>query len=579
MDKTLGYLKHLAHLLPPSPSSQQSTSGLKRPAAINDIDNGQQWSPKKHFDNVEDFNTFLENAFAEMNGWETRLAFNHDGSIYLERLVLAVNLSRREKATENAYLVQDDEWSVVGDPIIRAFAQKLLSHWFDLACHRYASHVAQSVILMLGRCSEKGTGDSHVIVALPSAQSLLGKIAVELFGNPCILEEHTDVISDGFKEGECDEHVVRFAQDTYASHVLRSLMDSLLAVGCNTLAQRILSTSSVSTVESLIFEAAPFMEHWILACNTTVPYADELFSQEEKFVKASHDRSASRVLEAHLKVSCKDSPSWHTMYTQHFRGRLNDLLRCPSGWHVLRRFVELCRSPIQIGMLLEELMSGRERELLSKKPAIFQALLKESLMDEKAAVTFCRLLSVTFQDENNSSYEGLIQAAPHLLSDLFSNIANIPLSFARSLIDGVGAMDAEKLLGMSKDVRLSYCMQAFFGASLRSSSSNGIPSEVIVNKRLRIIRRLKGKYGDMASDRNASFVLESMWKASDLKCREEILSELAKVHDKLKDYPCCRHVIKTCGLEDYMRSSTKWQAKQAAKATKERLFQDILAPN
>ena len=299
MDRILGYFRGLEKLLPPAPQ-QDSSKGKRIPT--------ESYSLRDAFSDAESFISFLENVFTNLDDKEYRICLNHDGSVLMERILLATKVHEEE----------GEEWRSLDTAFyLRVFVDRLTGRYAEMAKHRYASHVVQTILKLLTWHKDSKSGDQG---ELPTISQLVDVLHKEL--------SDTSIFCD-----------------VYGSHVIRDLLDTLHTF------------SKECAIEEMVDQLA-FDNNGSLVLQHYVQLTNKSFNLSDEFIQSSlRHRAASRFLEVHMQTTLTTSSSFHAFYAQHFRGRLNDLVIDPIANHVVRALIRMAHGEQQVTLIMKEMES------------------------------------------------------------------------------------------------------------------------------------------------------------------------------------------------------------------------------
>ncbi|KAK3698037.1 Glutamate decarboxylase 2 [Vermiconidia calcicola] len=134
----------------------------------------------------------------------------------------------------------------------------------------------------------------------------------------------------------------------------------------------------------------------------------------------------------------------------------------------------------------------------------------------------------------------------------------VPGSLSALVLDSLITLDPQTLISMAKDSIVSRTLQA----ALTSRTA----SIIIIRK---LIQHFYGHMGEMAVDKAASHVVDSMWEGTHglAFIRERIAEELAENEAQLRESSCGRAVWKNWKMDLYKRRRADWIKQSKMKAS------------
>ncbi|EFA82860.1 hypothetical protein PPL_04555 [Heterostelium album PN500] len=197
-------------------------------------------------------------------------------------------------------------------------------------------------------------------------------------------------------------------------------------------------------------------------------------------------------------------------------------------------------------------MNAQQRELIKILNA---AVLPNVQTDIKDIVN--KLLYLEHNITENKKYS--MCGAIILQKLLFFNV-----DYTQYIIDSFMKLESDQLVVMAVDPVGSKVLDAFLDCG------------ITVERKHQFIKKLKGRFPDIGVDKCGSFVMERIYKLSDLSLREMICEELAKEEPRLFSTPAGRYVLLICHINVFKKKKDQWASSQATTDKKRKLFQDIL---
>lgn len=91
-----------------------------------------------------------------------------------------------------------------------------------------------------------------------------------------------------------------------------------------------------------------------------------------------------------------------------------------------------------------------------------------------------------------------------------------------------------------------------------------------------IYDKLKGRLNIISTNKNGSFVMETLWSLANFKQRVSIVDELKACEAQLKNDQYGRFVVIKFGLSFYKRRPDEWKEIQTNEFKKRKMFSDLL---
>ncbi|KAG0044929.1 Nucleolar protein 9 [Gryganskiella cystojenkinii] len=583
----------------------------------------EQTLDELNFDTAEDQQLFLENVYTEVQGKELVLATDHSCSLVLEKLLRASN-----------------------DFQLRVFFDKLNGNFLKLFTHRFASHVCQTLITLCAdsverevRSNELKTKEELETVAKEDGVLLS---AEELILNMCrqTQEEFTALISDPFAS-----HIIRVllyvlagrtvADDGTGKGNVRSkksakyndannsktnagtfrptrLVPPSFKEMLRTITSTMMNGLSASIVRSLAVHqvANPVLQLLLeVLAKDDEAAKDELvdkllmdITREEEPGHKNDDRDAyvetllrdqvgSHLLEKIVQVA---SPAlFQKFYTSYFRGRLVKLSHHPIANYVIQQFFTHAKTPVQLEMMVEEVLPAFEDFLKYGRPGVIRAVVEacrnvgachkevikglcaafhtNSTMDRK------EFLHVVLQMETYESLierretqeqEGITATKPKFHPQgavILQLLLQFPEEHSKIVVDSYFAQKEELMYAWTMDPVGSHVIEAF----LTSPTLN-------LKVKRKILKSFLGKYHQMALDRYGGHTVDKCWAVSDIEMKEKIATELLAHEQALSQSFHGKFILRNCKIDQFKRKKEEWVEREKGIERKKDMFKDIL---
>ncbi|KAK2708790.1 nucleolar protein 9-like isoform X1 [Artemia franciscana] len=305
------------------------------------------------------------------------------------------------------------------------------------------------------------------------------------------------------------------------------------------------------------------------------------FSQEEgtenTLPYVFQDNCAQRTLEVALSVG--SSTFYDKAYEKLFKGRLVDLCETESKFAVIS-LIGGCKDKEKFSEIYEELEPNFKRFFTEGEGGIMLAIAKAS---QKLVTKQGNFLSKLLEFSSCTDPEGnnpcLIQSVLRIQASKFSKGSN-KITYAGSqmvqtllrfnkpikMINSMLSLPANELRDLFCDPCGSYVMDTFV-----SSPSIGEKS------RDRLRNKLKGEFAGLASSRNGSRAFDSLWAASDIKTKATIGQELLAKEAAVSGNQWGSIIFAKHGLSLLRKRKLDWEAFQGQETKKRKLFKEFLS--
>lgn len=556
-----------------------------------------------HFETPEDKDTFLDSVWSEADGKELKLACSQSCSRVLERLI---------RVSRAGHLKQ--------------LFQKFNSHFLFLVQHRFASHCCETLFVAaapmvtqeliapmdIDEPTKKVDGSEGVLHASmenlflyvvnelsenmgflmtdPFASHTLRVLLVVLSGKPlddtstvsapptknkAILQSgSTDAwrtVPSSFHDaihkstatilGGLDTHYLRtLATNPLASQILQRLIEIEFHQSTKTKTK---SKPTNSLYHRLVPDDAPTEE-----------------TDSGRWLRGIlYDAAGSRLLE--VIVQCAPGKVFKQLHRSFFQPQLQAMARNDTASFVLVRVVErLNLEDLQHAM---KLFNKNMAVLVDRsRHAILRALLERSRLHSVNIQPFVHALEKQYGAAGPDTLAALLNPAPssslappenplqtpdasatntrtgnsaprHHARLLLSSMLSFPDAAQTYILTSLTRTDAATLLTMSQDKHATHVVQT-------ALTHPSIPSTA----RKILIQRLTPHTHDMATDANASRVVDALWQATHgslFFLKERIVDNLAAHESKIRETLHGRAVCRNWRVELWSRRRVEWIAK------------------
>ncbi|KAF8927431.1 Nucleolar protein 9 [Dissophora ornata] len=577
----------------------------------------EQTLDELNFDTAEEQQLFLENVYTEVQGKELVLATDHSCSLVLEKLLRASN-----------------------DFQLRVFFDKFNGNFLKLFTHRFASHVCQTLITLCADTVEREVKSNELKTQeqrdVPKEEGILLS-AEDLILNMCkqTQEEFTALISDPFAS-----HIIRVilhvlagrtvADDGTGKGNVRSkksakyndannsktntatfrptrLVPSSFKEMLRTITSTMMNGLSDSIVRSLAVHqvANPVLQLLleVLAKDDEAAsdaLVDKLLmdiTREEEPGHKNSDRDAyvetllrdpvgSHLLEKIVQVA---SPAlFQKFYTSYFRGRLVKLSFHPIANYVIQQFFVHAKTPIQLEMMVTEVLPEFENFLKFGRPGVIRAVVEAcknvGACHKEIIKGLCNAFHICTPIDrkdfmhvvlNMETYEALVERREQQETTkpkfhpqgavILQLLLQFPEEHSKIVVDSYFAQKEELMYAWTMDPVGSHVIEAF----LTSPTLN-------LKVKRKILKSFQGKYHSMALDRYGGHTVDKCWAVSDIEMKEKIATELLEHEHALSQSFHGKFILRNCKIDQFKRKKEEWVEREKGIERKKDMFKDIL---
>ncbi|MBN3304439.1 NOP9 protein, partial [Amia calva] len=319
------------------------------------------------------------------------------------------------------------------------------------------------------------------------------------------------------------------------------------------------------------------------------------------------DQTSSRLLETLITVSQKSQ--LRDLYKNHFRGHLVTLALHPIANFPVQRLVAAAANYKLFLKIFDELLEGLEAILAAGHMGVIvqlaescvrkeerQSQMMQSLLEafhcwdppprrQSCAPLLLSLLAWEVYYKTESTEGDTMGTQVHMCASFIS--ANIMASLSQRPLSGVtyhGSCLVQSLLSYSDSSVLQVSLRALPPSDLLTLATDQSGSHVLEalvtslteKGRIKMLRRLKGVYVQMACSKFGSRALESVWSSASLRTRQGIAQELVGSKATLRSDQFGHHVFRNFALTHFLKRRDQWEELQTAQSKKRMMFSDIL---
>ncbi|KAG0339267.1 Nucleolar protein 9 [Podila humilis] len=578
----------------------------------------EQTLDELNFETAEEQQLFLENVYTEVQGKELVLATDHSCSLALEKLLRASN-----------------------DFQLRVFFDKFNGNFLKLFTHRFASHVCQTLITLCADAVEREVRSNETKTReeldVPKEDGVLLS-AEDMILNMCrqTQEEFTALISDPFAS-----HIIRVILHVLAGRTVgddgsgrgnirskksakyNDANNSKTSAGAfrptrlvppsfkemlHTITSTMMNGLSASIVRSLAVHqvANPVLQLLLeVLAKDNEEAKDELvdkllmdITRKEEPGHKNNDRDAyvetllrdqvgSHLLEMIVKVA---SPAlFQKFYTTYFRGRLCKLSFHPIANYVIQQFFVKAKTPIQLEMMVTEVLPEFSNFLKFGRPGVIRAIVEAcknvNACHKEVIKGLCQAFHVNTPIERKEflhvvlqmeTYEQLMERRDQKEATtkpkfhpqgavVLQLLLQYPEEHSKIVVDSYFAQKEELMYAWTMDPTGSHVIEAF----LTSPTLN-------LKVKRKILKSFMGKYHSMAMDKYGGHTVDKCWAVSDIEMKEKIAAELLEHEQALSQSFHGKFILRNCKIDQFKRKKEEWVEREKGIERKKDMFKDIL---
>lgn len=298
------------------------------------------------------------------------------------------------------------------------------------------------------------------------------------------------------------------------------------------------------------------------------------------------DQVGSHLLEKILQVA---SPAlFQKFYTSYFRGRLAKLSFHPVANYVIQQFFVHAKTPIQLEMMVKEVLPEFENFLKFGRPGVLRAVVEACKNVGACHKDVIKGLCNAFHTQtpverkeflhvvlNMETYESFLERRESQESTkpkfhpqgavTLQLILQYPEEHSKIVIDSYFAQKDELMYSWTLDPVGSHVIEAF----LTSPTVN-------LKVKRKILRSFLGKYHQMALDRFGGHTVDKCWAVSDIEMKEKIAQELLEHEHALSQSYYGKFILRNCKIDQFKRKKEEWVEREKGIERKKDMFKEIL---
>ncbi|XP_033231160.1 nucleolar protein 9 [Belonocnema kinseyi] len=538
---------------------------------------------RTEFPKMDDKLIFANNVYEETKGQEADYARNQVGSRVLEILMPFANFEAIKR-------------------MLDAFQNDLRPMCSD----RFSSHVLQKLICVCvdrGNESSDKEKDANLVKVKKGEKNQYNEMALKL----------CKYVINNMEE---------FVWDTYANHVLRTVLECLGGLinkpkdrkdksGSNLVSRRIV----VQSFTDLLVDSCKRMHRWpqfqefgkseltsgllqsVLhslkdvdpeLCSTIInKITNENFASEDenKLIALLESDSSARLIEVCLAVS--DPKTFAQIHEKYFAKKLGQLSVMRSANFCVQRLLDNCSSRELFEEIFDEISNNFDMIFQRQFGGVLVSVANACLRLRSKQGPFINLMMKTLHCEEAkrqkeiarllaslATYEKLEEARKekkNLPLQVYGSVIlqatlkfNKPIKIVNSLLEA----NTEDLIFIFGDSKGSWIVDTFMESEFVGEKS-----------REKLARKLQGYWVQLASTTHGSRSLDKIWKKVNEKQRMVIMEELAKVGESLRSTRTGKIISANLKVPLFARSKKEWTEAQGKEGKTKALFADIIDTN
>ena len=540
---------------------------------------------RQDFSTMDEKLVFVNNVYEQTIGHEVEYARNQVGSRVLDSLIKYANYQ-----------------------VVKRLADAFSDSLRPICSDRFASHVLEKIIHV---CADRGNRDSTIVNDKDSIE---------------VKEEEVDKYND-IALKLC-RYVINnheeFVWDTYANHVLRTVIESLggvLEKNEDPSIRKQLSnfekrrnvtqeyTDLLTDVCNRFLKWPQFLEfgkdELTSGLLQTILYTlkgvdsklnasiikriiTECFTENtaEQLSTIFHTESSVRLLEACLAVAKIKIAS--KIYKKFFAGRLKELSLMSGANFSVQRLIDYCHTKEELEEIFDELSEHFVAILDRKNTGIFCSLGNACLRLQCKQGPFINSISKALDIGDTPVAQlqivpviAVLQKYEKVVESLKENATKLPIHLHGSIIlqamlqfnkpikivNSMLAMSGEQLVALLSDPKGSRVLDAFMDSKFIGEKS-----------REKLAKNLRGNWVNLACGIHGSRCLDKIWAWAKTQQRSIIMDELACVGASLISTKTGKLISAKLNVPLYARSPKDWSEIQSKQEKTKALFADIIAP-
>ncbi|ORY44321.1 ARM repeat-containing protein [Rhizoclosmatium globosum] len=562
---------------------------------------------EQEFETDEDRILFVQNVYREVGANDVKLAADSECSRVLEKLI-----------------------RLSSDVQVRRLMRSFTGMYSELFRHRFASHVAQTLLSLVADIVEReqihgpapepededpveGAPD---LGPLPSMESLFTSLCDELSNqwtslmtlNVASGESLLPPKSSSLRSKKSTKYNAKNNNAAPAGPAAKTA-DRKTAAGISKKRkvppsfQQVLESISQSVLDSLSeYEIRSFAGHAV--ANPVLQILVSIKPAGQGLIRSIMEIDSDKgyafmgslitdTVGSHLveKILVNASPKdFHTLYTRHFKGNLTSLASHPIANFVIQHLIQNTRNGLQLRVLMDELLgpdgTGMEKLFFRNRQGVVIKILEACVRhtadcQPQVLTSFTNAFHATTPDQQKlltplvltqQTYEDY-NTAPGKFdyhgATMLEHLLNFQEPSAKLFINSFLSLPASETFKW-----LTTPLGSRVYEQVLRSQSTPLPAKK------KILHGLTGHFATLACDKYASHIVDAAWAVSDIDAKERIAAELAKSKAQLESSFTGKFVLKNCRVESFRREGRDVWAEKVAGVDRKRAmfkeFEDIL---
>lgn len=458
----------------------------------------------------------------------------------------------------------DQEWHSTIEDTLMEICQAIVQNPVDVMCNCYGSHVLRSLL-----CLCKGVPLNSEFHAAKSSSVLARRLNLKGDGEH---KNDTQNVHQGFPDVleflvsemvKCSTpNIVTLQVDQYGSLVLQTALKLLqgqdqeliqiipVIMGCkmeNAEEGNLIEITEAENIRDLVKENA--FSHLMEVILEVVPdiLYDEIFVKifKDSLFGISCHHSANFAVQS--LISHARSQSQIYVMSEELGPRFKDLLDM-GRWGVVASLIAASQR-----------LNAQEHEC-SKALASAVTLANES---PKCIVPRILLLESYFFSNDKSNWSWTSGSKVHVMGSLILQcLFKYPSEYIEPFITSLTSMESSHVLETAKDGAGARVIEAFLGSNASDKQKK------------KLIKKLKGHFGELAMHPLGSFTVGKCFDASGVPLREAIVSDLLTVQREISKTRHGPHLLRHLDVDGFSRQPEQWRSRQKSKLA---VYKEFLA--
>merc|ERR1719206_783153 len=271
------------------------------------------------------------------------------------------------------------------------------------------------------------------------------------------------------------------------------------------------------------------------------------------------DSSVVRLMEA-LVVAGINHAKLGSKLMEVLEGKVGELARHPTANFVVQRLLDQLTDKDRFLVIVEEVVAGLEEVLAAGATGVLLAIIKVLHCNEKQEMLASLLAHlVTLESWAEGEHPPVHLHGSLALQQLL--LFTKPIKVVRSLL----SLGASQLASLLADPRGCHITDSFLTSKHVGEKS-----------REGLIRGLRGQFVSLACGKHGSRTVDALWKHSGLKMKQTMAEELSAKIDILNSNKFGKFVAQNCYLQVFKRGKEDWRSVLDKEEKVENMFSDIL---